>query len=80
MAERSSQENFMLDMLGDELRDAVIEARDRLEDETIVVRIGGHDMSNPTPGLVHVERGDPAEVLESAMTVEEAMAFLEGLE
>lgn len=79
MTERSSAEMFVLDMLGDNLRDAVIKARDRLEDETIMARIGGHNPAQPQLELVHVERGDPAEILEDGMTPEDAVAFLAAL-
>lgn len=81
MADPTPAELFVLDMLGPELKAAVLGARERLADDTVMARIA--------KGLVYVERGDPLElfhaieeegvVVAGALSYEDAITFLGGL-
>lgn len=72
-------DEVLLDMLGADLGGALLDARTRLADDTIMVRIGGPDPEAPQPGKAHVERGEPAAVIASGMTPAAAVAYLDAL-
>ena len=82
MADPTPAENVVLDMLGPELKEAVLAARVRLADDTIMARIAR--------GLVYVQRGDPLEVshgveeegdiVAGELSYEDAVTYLNGLE
>jgi hypothetical protein len=65
-------EDFSLDMLGEDLKAAVLDARTRTADGTIMARIA--------VGLVSVERGTPAAVLEDGLSLADGVAYLGALE
>lgn len=62
---------IILDMLGDELRNAVTAAQTRLSDPTIMARI--------EIGLCLVERGSPAVTLVDKLPYEDAVTYLGAL-
>lgn len=73
---------FMLDMLGDRLKTALVEARGRTGDSSIMARIGavpggGEPPPGFVPGLVSVERDGHDPVF--GLSEDDAVAHLEAL-
>jgi hypothetical protein len=66
-----SQDPHVLDMLGDDLKAAVLEARTRLADDSIMAEIFA--------GLVLIYRGDPVAVIAQGLGHDEACAQLAAL-
>lgn len=79
-AVKDSAEQVILDMLGDDLATAVVAARTRLQDASVMCRIGAHPSGEPDdamPGLVSVERDGASTVY--GLSHEDAIAALEAL-
>lgn len=66
--------DMQLTLLPDELRAAVVAARGRLGDGTVMARVGEY---NERPGLVSIERG--GKELQAGLGMDLALTFLEEL-
>ena len=80
LAVANSQEQFILDMLGPELAGAVVTARERLQDASIMARIGENPEGGTEcsadfiPGLVSIHRDGTDTVY--GLGMEDALAAL----